>query len=77
MSKVDDILNKIVAPEHPWFDPEKATTKAKGQLLAGVLDMINSFEVESLPSDDPKLVFWQGYHQAQLDITEAAKERFK
>jgi len=40
MSEVDDILNKIVAPEHPWFDPEKATAIAKQQLLAEVLDMI-------------------------------------
>jgi len=45
--------------------------------LDEVLEIIISFEVESLPSDDPKLVFWQGYHQAQLDITEAVKERFK
>ena len=51
------------------------TPKPQANTLDEVLEIISSFEVESLPSDDPKLVFWQGYHQAQLDITEAAKER--
>ena len=72
MSKVDDIL-RSTRPDGAFT---MAMLDAKQQLLAEVLEMISSFEVESLPSDDPKIVFWQGYHQAQLDIIEAAKERF-
>lgn len=74
MSKVDEIL---------FLDVETSEIgkgfkiRQKQQLLAEVLDVVNSFEVESLPSDDPKLLFWQGYHEAQLDINKAVKERFK
>jgi len=81
---LDEILAPWVGFVHSEYDGTSMVddelaviATAKQQLLAEVLDMISSFEVESLPSDDPKLVFWQGYHQAQLDITEAVKERFK
>lgn len=29
MSNIREVLEKIVAPEHPWFDPKKAVDKAE------------------------------------------------
>ena len=86
MSEVDDILNKIVAPKHPWFDPEKATAIAKQQLLAEVLDMIGEGEDLSVFGDVKAITdiaimedyaHMKGRNHSKTALRKAAKERFK
>lgn len=55
-------------------DPDLSISYQKRLDQNAVLEAIASLEVKSLPSDDPELRYWQGYAQAQLDITKKVEQ---
>lgn len=55
-------------------DPAFSISYTKRLDRAAILEAIASLEVKSLPSDDPELRYWQGYTQAQLDITNKVEQ---
>ena len=52
-----------------WVDIKSIATQTNQELITEIIRLVSSLEVKSLPSDDPELRYWQGYADAQLDIT--------
>lgn len=67
MSRLDDIFNS------PWLGDNKPEV-LKEQVKILMLELIASIEVKNVPSDDPKIRYWQGYADAQVDITEKVEK---
>lgn len=76
---VDEILDELEPFEETndideWHDAKKL---AKAALLSHLLSRIaNMKDMPSLPSDHPDMKFWQGYHEAQVDVTNLLTELF-
>ena len=85
MSKIDDIILEAI---DDWAAQGRSDEQIHGvrnffcgrggrlpqQLKGLMLELIASFEVVSLPSDSPELRYWQGFADAQLQISKKVED---
>ena len=68
LEQILHILHKIVAPEHPWFNPDKAVEQAINSILATVSKHLPEKKKEKLYAGEPYSLVGKEWNDAITEM---------